>query len=150
MICAQQKYFFFALCALFIFLVVPETVWAQDDPLLSTCVLNGFGDCCTITLNAAHSIRVSTNIDSAATVNFVVIRNKGKNSCAYLYDGEIKTLMQSEAGGYNGTWLGGDFSLRYQNDANGSGSCQMDIYYMAIGNLFPDKCQDGHFRSPTE
>ncbi len=136
----------FAVLAL-VALVKPHAGKAQND--MAVCRLTRSGDCCSVTIDHGHGIHVSTNIDSATMTNFILIRNKSQSSCAYTYNGEARVPMRAPANNYIGTWLGDDFSLQYLGDSLLDGSCRLDIYYMSIGQFFPEQCQAGHFTSPV-
>jgi hypothetical protein len=117
---------------------------AQNAPASSTCVLNHPGDCCSATLSSNQDAKVATAVKTVEGIDFIVMMNRGISDCIFDYNGEMHVPMQSYVGGFNGTWLGGDFTLHYMNDAAGSGSCLVDVYYMNIASyVFPDACQ-GH------
>ena len=109
---------------------------AHAEPKSSSldCTLGRYGDCCHVNLDKDRDVKVSTAINSSAAVDFVVIENAGNNDCVFKYDGEMQATMQSYVGGFIGTWLGGNFTLHYQNDAANSGTCALRIYYMNIGS----------------
>jgi hypothetical protein len=138
-----------ALCGLSVILSFGMQAKAENNTP-STCRLNHAGDCCTVTIDGNHDAALNTAIISGAQVDYVLIMNKGQSDCIFLYDGEMQTPMQSYVGGFNGTWLGGNFNLSYQNDAADKGSCLLDIYYMTIGHVFPKACVKNHFESAFE
>jgi hypothetical protein len=140
------------LAALYVFgaiLCLAGQARAEGDMPVA-CSLKHYGDCCTVTIDSIHPVAVGTAIVTGAQVNYVLIANKGQNDCIFLYDGEMQVPMQSYAGSFNGTWLGGNFTLSYQNDAAGKGSCFLDIYDMSIGHALPKVCVNGRFEDAPE
>ncbi len=56
----------------------------------------------------------------------------------------MKVPERIYANNFTGTWIGGDFTLRYQTDGGAHGACPMEIYYMSTGYGASGFCKNGH------
>ena len=116
-----------------------------------TCRLEKLGDCCSVTLSPQHDVDVRTTIDTAAQKGFVVIVDNNAFDCIYEFDGQMKVPERIYAGGFTGTWIGGDFSLRYKTDDGTRGACPLEVYYVQKEFVASGSCLNGHVGlSPPE
>jgi hypothetical protein len=149
-----MKKFFTALIAVGT-VVLPLTA-AHAESNAVDCTLENYGSCCPVTIGKERDAKISTSIDSAGMVDFVLIKGAPSAECSFLFDGEAKLPMHvypNEAGfDFAGTWIGGNFALRYRGDTANSGTCSLTVYAMNIESpkmlKFPDKCENNRFDTP--
>ncbi len=126
---------------------------AQAESPATGCALKSYGSCCVVKIGKGSDAKIETAIDSGGMVDFVLIKDADPAECRFLFDGEAKLPMRvypDAAGfGFAGTWVGGNFSLRYTSDGANAGACRLNVYYMNIESpkmmSFPDKCVNGRF-----
>ncbi len=98
------------------------------------CSLAKYGDCCAATVSPKDQVRLSTDIVSGETVEYVVFKTRDAYSCTVTFDGDVKFPMRVHPKGFIGTWVGGKATLKYESDTAQQGACNLDIFRMSIKN----------------